>query len=270
MKNISTLYLLLIAAFYSSAQTQVTFYTTMGDFEVELYDSLTPITSGNMIDLVQAEFYDGIIFHRVIDGFMIQGGDPLGTGYGGPGYTIADEIVESLSNVQMTIAMANAGPNTAGSQFYVNLVNNLFLDGNYTVFGIVISNFSVVQDIGDVPTDASDKPLTDVVMDSIRITFDPTVTIEEPDAPFSNITIYPNPVNTESVVSVHANTTEMATLSVYDAAGALVFIKQLPLAKGENIFPCKEIFIQDLCAGIYSLSIWNGEASQQKKFMITE
>ena len=136
----------------SRAQTEVTFYTNMGDFVVEMYDTLQPITAGNFIDLVNAEFYDGIIYHRVISGFMIQGGDPLGTGFGGPGYSIPDEFDPLTSNVQKAISMANSGPNTAGSQFFINLAHNLNLDTDYPVFGIVTSNFSVVQSIGLVAT----------------------------------------------------------------------------------------------------------------------
>ena len=126
----------------SKAQTQVTFYTTMGIFVAQMNDTLQPITSGNFIGLVNEEFYDGVIFHRVIDGFVIQGGDPTGTGYGGPGYTIVDEFDPLASNVQMALGMANSGTNTAGSQFYINLVDNTYLDENYPVFGIVTENFS--------------------------------------------------------------------------------------------------------------------------------
>ncbi len=117
----------------SYAQTEVTFYTSMGTFVAEMYDTLQPITVGNFVSLVNAKFYDGIIFHRVINNFMIQGGDPTGTGYGGPGYTIPDEFDPLASNVQKALAMANSGPNTGGSQFFINLVNNLYLDPNYPV-----------------------------------------------------------------------------------------------------------------------------------------
>lgn len=178
----------------ASAQTEITFYTSMGDFVMEAYDTLQPITAGNFIDLVNAEFYDGIIFHRVISGFMIQGGDPLGTGYGGPGYTIPDEFDPRTSNIQKAVAMANSGPNTGGSQFFINLVNNTYLDPNYPVFGIVTENFSVVQSIGLVATNSNDKPLIDVVMDSLRVTVvGPYVGTNELVSPSLNIIVFPNP-----------------------------------------------------------------------------
>lgn len=191
---------LLFTTNFSKAQSEVTFYTTMGDFVVETYDTLQPITAGNFLDLVSAEFYDGIIFHRVIDGFVVQGGDPLGTGFGGPGYTIPDEFDTLTSNVQMAISMANAGPNTGGSQFFINLVNNLFLDPNYPVFGIVISNFSVVQSIGLVPVDANDRPLTDVVMDSVRITSQ-FVGTNDLSLQYLDVSVFPNPA--KDYITIH-------------------------------------------------------------------
>ena len=127
----------------------------------------------------------------MIDSFVIQGGDPLGTGYGGPGYTTPDEIVASLTNVPGSLAMANSGPNTNGSQFYFNLVNNSFLNGHYTVFGMTTSGFGVIQSIGHVPTDVNDRPLTNVVMDSIRITQFPASVGDIQKG--TGATIYPNP-----------------------------------------------------------------------------
>lgn len=178
------------------AQSEITFYTSMGEFVVEAYDTLQPITAGNFIDLVNAEFYDDIIFHRVISGFMIQGGDPFGTGFGGPGYTIPDEFDPLTSNVQKAISMANSGPDSGGSQFFINLVNNLGLNPDYPVFGIVTSNFPVVQSIGLVPTNANDKPLTDVVMDSVRVTVvGPHVGTNELVKPSLNVNIFPNPAD---------------------------------------------------------------------------
>jgi len=103
-----------------------------------------------------------VIFHRVIDGFMIQGGDPTGTGSGGPGYTIDDEFAESNRNFRGTVSMANAGPNTGGSQFFINLVDNNYLDSAHPVFGKVIEGMDVVDAIGRVPTDSSDRPISEV------------------------------------------------------------------------------------------------------------
>ena len=182
----------------TQAQTRVIFYTNYGEFEVEMYDSLAPITSGNFLDLVSQGYYDGVIFHRVIDNFMIQGGDPTGTGSGGPGYSIEDEFHPDLSNVQKTISMANSGPNTGGSQFFINLVNNTYLDYNkppftskHPVFGIVVRNFEVVQTIGKVQTGSGNRPVDSVVMDSVRIQPDPSP-YTHLDVP--SMTLMPNPI----------------------------------------------------------------------------
>ncbi len=137
--------------------------TTLGDITLELREDM-PITSGNFADLVGKGFYNGVIFHRVIDGFMIQGGDPTGTGCGGPGYKIKDEFMPDNRNDKGTISMANAGPNTGGSQFFINLVNNNYLDRAHPAFGKVIEGFDVVEKIGKVKTNYSDKPLEDVVI----------------------------------------------------------------------------------------------------------
>jgi peptidylprolyl isomerase len=135
--------------------------TSMGDITLQLYDDM-PITTGNFKSLVKKGFYDGVIFHRVIDGFMIQGGDPEGTGMGGPGYTIADEFTDHNRNDRGTISMANAGPNTGGSQFFINLVDNSFLDGMHPAFGKVVEGMDVVDAIGKVKTDYNDRPTTEV------------------------------------------------------------------------------------------------------------
>ena len=137
--------------------------TTKGDITLELRDDM-PITSGNFTTLVGKGFYNGVIFHRVIDGFMIQGGDPTGTGRGGPGYQIKDEFMPDNKNGRGTISMANAGPNTGGSQFFINLVNNDYLNKNHPAFGKVIKGMEVVDAIGKVKTNSSDKPLEDVVI----------------------------------------------------------------------------------------------------------
>ncbi len=135
--------------------------TNMGDITIQLYDDM-PITTGNFKSLVEKGFYNGVIFHRVINGFMIQGGDPEGTGMGGPGYTIKDEFTDHNRNDRGTISMANAGPNTGGSQFFINLVDNSFLDSKHPAFGKVVAGMDVVDAIGKVPTDANDRPLNDV------------------------------------------------------------------------------------------------------------
>ena len=140
--------------------------TTQGDIVIELYEKEMPITVGNFKKLVEDGFYDGVIFHRVIDGFMIQGGDPTGTGMGGPGYTIKDEFTNTDldKNNRGTISMANAGPNTGGSQFFINLVNNNYLDGRHPVFGKIVEGMDVADNITKVDKDAQDKPLEDVLI----------------------------------------------------------------------------------------------------------
>ncbi len=137
--------------------------TSMGNITIQLYSDM-PITTGNFLSLVEKGFYDGVIFHRIIDGFMIQGGDPEGTGMGGPGYTIEDEFTDNNRNDRGTIAMANAGPNTGGSQFFINLVDNNFLDDKHPAFGKVIVGMDVVDKISKVETDSNDRPLEEVVI----------------------------------------------------------------------------------------------------------
>ena len=156
--------------------TTVIMHTTMGDIKIQMHDDM-PITTGNFVELAKKGFYDGVIFHRVIDGFIIQGGDPTGTGMGGPGYNIQDEFGTGHSNIRGTIAMANTGrPNTGGSQFFINTVNNTYLDKEnpqtpyaHPVFGTVLEGMDVVDKIGRVETDRNDKPLQDVVIQSIDV-----------------------------------------------------------------------------------------------------
>lgn len=149
--------------------TAVKLETTEGDIVIKLYDDM-PITAGNFEKLVKQGFYDGIIFHRVIAGFMIQAGCPHGTGTGGPGYTIDDEFVPGHSNQRGTISMANTGqPHSGGSQFFINLVDNSYLDWDnrstpykHPVFGEVIDGMNVVDKIAAVKTDYNDRPKTEV------------------------------------------------------------------------------------------------------------
>jgi peptidylprolyl isomerase len=137
--------------------------TNMGTIVIALAPDM-PITAGNFETLVQKGYYNGIIFHRIISGFMLQGGDPTGTGRGGPGYVIKDEFSPDNKNDRGTISMANAGPNTGGSQFFINLVNNNFLDGKHPVFGKVIEGMDVVDKIGKTKTGREDRPLKDVII----------------------------------------------------------------------------------------------------------
>lgn len=146
----------------SSESNKVLLRTSMGDITIQLYDDM-PITTGNFKNLVKRGVYDNTIFHRVIVDFMIQGGDPTGTGYGDPSIpTIPDEFTDHNRNDRGTIAMANAGPNTGSSQFFINLVNNNYLDTKHPVFGRVIAGMDVVDAIGNVATGQNDRPLQDV------------------------------------------------------------------------------------------------------------
>ena len=155
----------------SGSEAQVKLETTQGDIIIQLYEKEMPITAGNFKKLVEQGFYDGIIFHRVIDGFILQTGDPQGDGRGGPGYTIKDEFTNTNldQNNRGTLSMANTGPNTGGSQFFINLVNNNFLDGKHPVFGKVIEGMDVVDKIAKVQTDSQDKPLEAVVINRASI-----------------------------------------------------------------------------------------------------
>ena len=138
--------------------TKVLLKTNKGDITIELYSDM-PITAGNFKNLVEKGTYDGVIFHRVIENFMIQGGDPTGTGMGDSSIpTIKDEFIPRSKNNRGTISMANRGPNTGSSQFFINLVDNNYLDGKHPVFGVVVDGMDVVDAIGTVQTDANDRP----------------------------------------------------------------------------------------------------------------
>ena len=145
--------------------------TNMGDIIIELYSDM-PITTGNFEKLVGEGVYDGVIFHRIIDGFMIQGGDPTGTGFGDPKIpNIQDEFTHEGGNKnnRATISMANSGPNTGSSQFFINLVDNNFLDGKHPTFGEVIEGMDVVDKISKLPKDSSDRPLEEVKMIKVSL-----------------------------------------------------------------------------------------------------
>ena len=161
------------------------FETTEGNFTIRLFDTEAPNTVANFVGLAEGTkewtdprtnqkvtqpYYDGIIFHRVIDGFMIQGGDPLGQGIGGPGYKFADEFHQSLRHSKPGIlSMANAGPNTNGGQFFITLGPTPHLDNKHSVFGEVDSGMDIVRKIGGIATGPRDRPLKDVVIKSVKI-----------------------------------------------------------------------------------------------------
>jgi len=146
------------------------FATSLGVFTVELFADKAPKTVENFMALAEKGYYDGVIFHRVIPGFMIQGGDPTGTGRGGPGYTIDDEFHPELRHdAPGILSMANAGPNTGGSQFFVTVAATPWLDGRHAVFGKVKDGMDVVEKISTVKRDWSDRPLEPVMMESVSI-----------------------------------------------------------------------------------------------------
>jgi len=152
------------------ANHTVTIETNHGTITAEIFSDAAPKTAGNFIDLVNKGYYDGIIFHRVIEGFMLQGGDPTGTGTGGPGYTIPDEFGEGLAHTEPGVfSMANSGPNSGGSQFFITLAATPWLDGKHAIFGKVTSGMDIVQSIGKTETGMQDRPVEDVVMEKVTV-----------------------------------------------------------------------------------------------------
>ena len=146
------------------------FSTNMGNFKVELYNDKAPLTVGNFMKLVDQGFYNGLIFHRVIDGFMLQCGCPHGTGRGGPGYTIKDEFHPDLKHDSKgALSMANAGPNTGGSQFFITVAPTPWLDKHHAIFGKVVEGYEVVEAISKVDKDRMDKPLKEIKINSINL-----------------------------------------------------------------------------------------------------
>ena len=149
--------------------SSATIETNHGTIQLELFDEEAPETVANFLKLARDGFYDGVIFHRVIPDFMIQGGDPTGTGMGGPGYTFEDEFNDNKV-VRGALAMANAGPNTNGSQFFIVTAEATpWLDGKHTVFGRVTNGMDVVDAIESVDTDANDKPRDDVTIERVEL-----------------------------------------------------------------------------------------------------
>ena len=161
------------------------FETSLGNFTAELFDSKVPKTVGIFAGLAEGSkewkhpktgekhkkpFYDGIIFHRVIQGFVLQGGDPLGLGHGGPGYQIEDEFHPDLRHdVMGVLSMANAGPNTNGSQFFITVAATPWLDNKHSIFGEVTEGYDVVQKISKLPRNSQDRPNTEVRINSVTI-----------------------------------------------------------------------------------------------------
>ena len=147
-----------------------TIETNQGTIKVELFEDKAPKTTKNFIDLAEKGFYDGVVFHRVIDGYMIQGGDPTGTGRGGPGYKIDDEFHKDLRyDDKGILSMANAGPNSGGSQFFITLAATPWLDRKHAIFGKVVEGMDVVEKIGRTKVGAGDRPVQEVKMEKVTI-----------------------------------------------------------------------------------------------------
>ena len=154
-----------------AARPKATIETSKGRMVIELYQDEAPKTVENFVTLAKKGFYNGIIFHRVIPGFMIQTGDPTGTGRGGPGYSFADEFSPALRHDSAgVVSMANAGPNTNGSQFFITLVPTPFLDDKHSVFGRVIEGQEIAEQIAAAPRDRNDRPLEQIIMKQVTIT----------------------------------------------------------------------------------------------------
>ncbi len=248
------------------AQTKVTFYTDMGNFVMDLYDTLQPITTDNFKTLVNNKFYDSLIIHRVVANFVIQAGDPWGPATG-PGWSIQDEFDANTSNVQKAVAMANAGPNTGGSQFFINLVDNLSLNANYPVFGMVTSGFPVVQNIGAVAVDANSKPLTDIFIDSARITAFPTgmQTLDKSKPILWEV--YPNPANESSILAVKSDRDETIQVTVSDLLGHVLVHQKQSLNAGTNHIALANLNLTQTLSGFYFLTVTCRESVQTKKLL---
>ena len=153
-----------------SENRKIKFITNKGTFVAEMFEDKAPLTTKNFIELTEKGFYNGTIFHRVIEDFMIQGGDPTGTGMGGPGYKIKDEFGPGLKHDDEGIlSMANAGPNTGGSQFFITLAPTPWLNGHHAIFGKIVEGMEVVRLIGVVPTDFRDRPREAVIMEKVEV-----------------------------------------------------------------------------------------------------
>ncbi len=213
--------------------------TSMGSFTAELYDDMVPITAYNFINLTNAGFYNGFIFHRVVSNFVIQDGCPNGTGTGGPGYTIQDEFHPDLNHNQAGIlAMARtSAPNSAGSQYYFTLSPQPHLNGAYAVFGKVIEGLDVVLEIGTVPTNGSGLPNTPVVIESLRI-LDLIVGEETP----SSAEVVLCEAGEEMMFIVEAYTTDSPIVYTWILDGVETpgdFIHEVSFTPGEHILQCR-------------------------------
>jgi len=239
MKKISFL-ILFFFALNAQAQNQATFYTDQGNFVLELYDWRMPVTTTNFINLVNSNFYDSTIFHRVIDNFIIQGGNATLTG-GSSAAVIQDEFDSSTSNLQFTISMANSGPNTGTSQFFINLKDNTYLDfdkapstSKHPVFGEIVSGSAVVLAIGGVPVNSSDRPITNLFIDSIRMTYLIPTVIEEIYNESTQFELFPNPIASKQNLKINIAQSGNYAIGIYNMQGQKIFNGQKKLIKGAN------------------------------------
>ena len=277
MKQILLSTLLSLGLFFSGvAQSEVTFYTSKGNFVVLLHDSVMPITAGNFKSLVDTGFYDSVIFHRIISNFVIQGGDPTGTGFGGPGYTIQDEFVTGQSNVKQTLSMANTGaPNSGGSQFFINLKNNTFLDfdkaplsSKHPVFGEVTSGWPIVEAIEIVPVDNNDRPITDVIMDSVRTTGS-VLSVKDIEANKTRFAIYPNPVSPQSVLDLYLESPQEILIELLYIHGRILNHTKMNCGNGKTLIPLYNLGVDGLSYGNYMLSISGKNVRKTQSFSIS-
>ncbi len=273
MKKI-LLALCLLISFQLSAQNQATFFTPQGNFVVEMYNIHMPATTTNFEGLVQAKFYDSILFHRIIANFVIQGGDPTTRG-GSPSPVIQDEFDATKSNLKYTLSMANAGPNTGSSQFFINLKNNTFLDfdklpltSQHPVFGEVISGQAVVDALGLVPTDTNDKPITDIRIDSVRMTYITPVGTNDVQSKNFLINISPNPISQNSTLNIELSRALKATLTLTNIEGKELFKGDKLLTKGLNKINMNDLKIN--IPGLYFIRLQNNEFSSTKKLLIQQ
>ena len=271
MKVLYTLFLL-ISSLGVIAQTQIDFYTNMGEFRVEVREDLMPITAGNFIELVEKEFYDGVIFHRVVRNFVIQGGDPTGTGFGGPGYTIKDEYHPDMNHDSTGVmAMAKTtAPNSAGSQFYFTIGAQHHLDGNYAAFGSCIKNIEVIKEINKVSVDGNDRPIQPVVMDSVRIVQKTSGLSQTQDLVIAEA--YPNPFNNKLQIDYRVKNPGEIEVSIYDMQGVRVQILKKGYAHSgtfELIWDGSSMNERQVSPGIYYLAFITPSGTSTRKIIKT-
>ncbi len=273
MKHLLFITILTLGLYSGSAQSEVTFYTSNGNFVVLLFDSIKPITAGNFKTLVDTKHYDGALFYRVISNFVVQGGT-------WPNYppAIQDEFdsTGTLSNVKMTLSMANSGPNTGSSEFFINLKNNTFLDFDksptssaHPIFGVVTSGWTNVEAIEMVPVDGNDKPITDVDMDSIRTTGS-VLSLEEIKSNKTRTAIYPNPVNPESVLDLYLENAQVVTIDLMDINGRILNTLETNCGSGKTLIPLYDLGVSKIKSGSYIVVITGKSVRKTETFSISK